>query len=196
MGPMSEHQTGNLIYFIVLGTALIAMFLINNRQGIGATLRQALTWGLIFLAVLAGYGLWEDVRRTVVPSQTVMASDNQVVIPRSPDGHFYLTLEVNDRPVRFMVDTGASDLVLSRRDAEKAGLDPASLAYFGRARTANGEVRTAPITLDSVALGPFTDRNIQASVNDGEMDGSLLGMRYLDRWSRIEIGNGDLILTR
>ena len=109
---MSEFQTGNLIYFVVLGVALIAMFIVNNRQGIGATLRQLVTWALIFLAVLAGYGLWEDVRRTVIPTQTVIASENRIVIPRSPDGHFYLTIDIDARPVRFMVDTGASDLVL------------------------------------------------------------------------------------
>ena len=183
---MSEFQSGNLIYLVVLGTALIVMFIVNNRQGIGATLRQLVTWGLIFLAVLAAYGLWEDVRRTVVPTQTVIASENRIVVPRSADGHFYLTLEINDRPLRFMVDTGATDLVLSRRDAEAAGIDPSGLAFYGRARTANGEVRTAPVTLDRVALGPYEDRNVAASVNDGAMDGSLLGMRYLDRWSRIE----------
>lgn len=193
---MSEFQTGNLIYLVVLGTALIVMFIVNNRQGIGATLRQMVTWGLIFLAVLAGYGLWEDVKRTVMPTQTVIASENRIVVPRSADGHFYLTLDINDRPVRFMVDTGASDLVLSRDDAVKAGLDPDDLTFFGRARTANGEVRTAPVTLDTVALGPYVDRNIAASVNDGEMAGSLLGMRYLDRWSRMEMSGGELILTR
>ncbi|MGR3804578.1 retropepsin-like aspartic protease family protein [Marinibacterium profundimaris] len=193
---MSEFQSGNLIYLVVLGTALIVMFIVNNRQGIGATLRQLVTWGLIFLAVLAAYGLWEDVRRTVVPTQTVIASENRIVVPRSADGHFYLTLEINDRPLRFMVDTGATDLVLSRRDAEAAGIDPSGLAFYGRARTANGEVRTAPVTLDRVALGPYEDRNVAASVNDGAMDGSLLGMRYLDRWSRIEMGGGEMVLTR
>lgn len=193
---MSEFQTGNLIYLVVLGTALIVMFIVNNRQGIGATLRQMVTWGLIFLAVLAGYGLWEDVKRTVMPTQTVIASENRIVVPRSADGHFYLTLDINDRPVRFMVDTGASDLVLSRDDAIKAGLDPDDLSFFGRARTANGEVRTAPVTLETVALGPYVDRNVAASVNDGAMAGSLLGMRYLDRWSRMEMGGGELILTR
>ena len=159
-------------------------------------MKQLLTWGLIFLAVLAGYGLWEDVRRTVVPSQTVIATEDRIVVPRSPDGHFYLTLDVNDRSVRFMVDTGASDLVLTRADAQKAGLDPENLTFFGRARTANGEVRIAPVTLESVALGPYIDRNIAASVNDGVMDVSLLGMRYLERWSRLEMGGGELVLTR
>ena len=193
---MSEFQTGNLIYLVVLGAALIVMFIVNHRQGIGATLRQMISWCLIFLAVLAGYGLWEDVKRTVMPTQTVIASENRIVVPRSPDGHFYLTLDINERPVRFMVDTGASDLVLTREDAVKARLDPDSFSYFGRARTANGEVRTAPVTLKSVALGPYVDRNVTASINDGDMGGSLLGMSYLDRWSRMEMGGGELVLTR
>ncbi|WP_428924711.1 retropepsin-like aspartic protease family protein [Marinibacterium sp. SX1] len=193
---MNEFQTGNLIYFVLLGAALITMFIVNNRQGIGATLRQMLTWGLIFLAVLAGYGLWEDVQRTVIPTQTVVASENRIVVPRSPDGHFYLNLAINDRNIRFMVDTGATDMVLTRADADRAGIDPDSLQYFGRALTANGEVRTAPVTLDSVSLGPFVDRNVTASVNDGAMETSLLGMRYLDRWTRIEMGGGELTLTR
>ncbi|CAN0585599.1 unnamed protein product, partial [Ectocarpus sp. 12 AP-2014] len=191
---MSDIDTGNLIYFVLLGTALVAMFIVNNRQGIGATLRQLVTWGLIFLGVLAGYGLWEDVKRSVIPNQTVVASENRIVVPRSRDGHYYLTLDINNQPIQFMIDTGASDLVLSRADAQKAGVDPDSLSFFGRARTANGEVRTAPVTLESVSLGPYVDRNVQASVNDGEMDGSLLGMRYLDRWSRVEFGGGELSL--
>ena len=57
------------------------------------------------------------------------------------------TLEINGTPVRFMVDTGASDIVLSRRDAERVGIDPAALGYLGRARTANGTVPTARVRL-------------------------------------------------
>lgn len=193
---MTEPQLGSLIYLIVLGSALLAMFVMHHRQGIGATLKQIVSWALIFLAVLAGYGLWEDVKTTVVPSQSVITETDQIIVPRSSDGHYYLTLEINNKPVRFMVDTGATDLVLTQQDARKAGLDPTSLPYYQRANTANGQVRTAPVTLDTVTLGPFTDRDVKASVNDGDMFGSLLGMRYLDRYRSLEFSNGNLILTR
>ena len=79
---------------------------------------------------------------------------------------------------------------------EGAGIDPDDLSYFGVARTANGRVRTAPVTLDRVRLADFTDTNVAAVVNEGEMSGSLLGMGYLQRWGRIEIAGGELILTR
>jgi len=45
-------------------------------------------------------------------------------------------------------------------------------------------------------LGSFTDTNVRASVNGGEMSGSLLGMGYLEKWGRIEISGGELRLTR
>ena len=66
----------------------------------------------------------------------------------------------------------------------------------GRAMTAHGEVRTAPVRLDSVELGPVLDRNVRAWVNEGEMDKSLLGMSYLQRWNRIEITGNALVLSR
>ena len=95
-----------------------------------------------------------------------------------------------------MIDTGASDVVLTQSDASQIGLNPNSLNYFGRAMTANGEVRTAPVELETVALGDVVDKNVTAWVNQGDQDQSLLGMAYLQRWSHIEIGNNSLILTR
>jgi aspartyl protease family protein len=103
---------------------------------------------------------------------------------------------VNGEPVRFVVDTGATQIVLSKSDARRVGLDVDDLVYLGRAYTANGEVRTAPVKLDTVSIGPIKDSNVRAVVNDGAMEGSLLGMEYLQRFSSVEIGGGKLILTR
>jgi aspartyl protease family protein len=98
--------------------------------------------------------------------------------------------------VEFLVDTGASEVVLSTQDARRAGFDPEKLAYLGRASTANGIVQTASVRVDELALGEIRDRNLRVSVTRGEMDKSLLGMTYLQRWSSIEIRNGALVLTR
>jgi aspartyl protease family protein len=87
-------------------------------------------------------------------------------------------------------------MVLTQADAKRAGLDPETLAYLGRANTANGEVRTAFVRLEQVQLGEIVDRDVAAVVNEGQMEQSLLGMGYLQRWGRIEIAGGELILTR
>ena len=117
-------------------------------------------------------------------------------MPRAPDGHYYLPVEVNGQPITFLVDTGASQIVLSSQDAERIGIEPDQLNYFGRANTANGQVRTAPVSLDTLTLGPITDRNISAWVNEGELNKSLLGMDYLHRFSNVQFANGRLLLSR
>jgi aspartyl protease family protein len=65
-----------------------------------------------------------------------------------------------------------------------------------QAQTANGTVRMAPVRLDTVTVGDVSARNIQAVVNGGELRQSLLGMRYLNLFSSIEIKQDRMILTR
>jgi len=57
-------------------------------------------------------------------------------------------------------------------------------------------VRIAPVRLDSIDVDAVQMRNIRASVNEGQMKTSLLGMTYLERFSRIEIAGGALVLHR
>ena len=96
---------------------------------------------------------------------------------------YHLTLVINGVPVHTIVDTGASDLVLTRTDAERVGLLLNELIFAGRANTANGRVETAHVKLDKVSLGPIEDRLVPALVNGGEMNRSLLGMSYLSRFA-------------
>jgi len=187
---------GRLIYLVLLLCAVGSWVFVQNRQGLSKTVQQLAIWGFIFLGVIAAYGLWGDIRHTLRPQQSVMGAAGQVTVPRAPDGHYYLTLTVNGAAIEFLVDTGASEVVLSASDARRAGFEPETLAYLGRATTANGEVRTASIRIKELALGPIRDQNLRAWVNQGEMDKSLLGMTYLQRWSSIEIRNGALVLTR
>ncbi|MFD3189718.1 TIGR02281 family clan AA aspartic protease [Sedimentitalea sp. HM32M-2] len=193
---MNSLDWGNLIYLLLLLAMVLTWFVAGNRRSLGRTVQQALAWGLIFVGVIAAIGVWDDIRQTLRPSQSVFASTGQVEVPRAPDGHYYLTLMINEKPVDFLIDTGASDMVLTRDDAARVGIDLANLAYMGRANTANGLVRTAPIALERVELGPALDRDVRAWVNQGEMDQSLLGMAYLRRWEKIEITGDALVLTR
>lgn len=193
---MAEIETGRLIYMILLLAMVGGWFFLQTREGLNKTLQQAAVWGLIFLGVVAAYGLWEDITRATSSGQIALSDSGQIIVPRSDDGHYYLTLTINDAPVRFVVDTGATDMVLTQNDARRVGIDPATLAYTGRAGTANGEVRTAFVRLGEVKLGSVTDHDIGAVVNEGDMSGSLLGMGYLQRWERFEIARGELILTR
>ncbi len=192
---MTTDQIMQTIYLGLLGLAIAGSYIAANRNDLGKMAQQALIWLLIFVGVVGAYGLWDEISNDVTGRQTFIG-DARVEVPRSRDGHYYLTLDINDVPVDFVVDTGASQVVLTRRDAARIGLDPDTLNYFGSASTANGVVRTAPVQLETMAMGDILDRNLPAVVNEGEMEGSLLGMTYLGLYDRIEITNGRLVLTR
>ena len=192
---MAGDQIANLAFLGLLGAAIAGSYFMSQRGNMGKTAQQAAIWGLIFVGVIAVFGMWSDIRNTVTPQQQIGAA-GEIVLPRQADGHYYLTLDVNGVPVDFVVDTGSSQSVRTKDDATRIGIEPENLRYLGIANTANGTVRTAPVWLDRVALGDLQDFQVPAVVNDGEMDGSLLGMTYLDSFDTIQIRNGELILQR
>ncbi|WP_022703756.1 retropepsin-like aspartic protease family protein [Pseudorhodobacter ferrugineus] len=191
---MDGDTTARVIYLGILVAAVGSYLLVEFRGRMGQMMRGLMSWGLIIVGLMAGYGLWQDMGGKMMPQQSV-ALGGEVVLPRAPDGHYYLKLDIDGQPIEFMVDTGASGVVLSQEDARLIGIDPANLAYLGTAQTANGIVRTSRITLENVVLGDYRDDKLRAYVNDGEMGGSLLGMDYLGLF-RIEIAEEQMILQR
>ena len=118
---MPEFETGRLIYLLVLLAMVAGWFFMQGRgEGFNKTLQQAAVWGMIFIGAAAGYGLWGDISRSsAVPQQSYEAGIGTVTIPRARDGHYYLTMQINGAAIRFVVDTGASDMVLTRADAQR-----------------------------------------------------------------------------
>ena len=190
---LTPDQFASLGYLGILLAVIGGYFFVANRANLGKTLQFAAIWGLIFIGSIVAVGLWMDIRDRYTPRQTV-ALGGVVEVDRAQDGHFYLTLDINSVPTRFVVDTGATDIVLSRDDAMAAGIDVDLIAFSGSATTANGVVNTAPVVLGTVALGERLDTQVSAVVNGGALHESLLGMTYLRRFTRLEITQDRLIL--
>ena len=193
---MTGDEIGYLAYLAIFGVVMAGWLLASNRGRMGQMAKYAGVWVFLFLGAVVVAGLWTDIRGEIRPRQNVIVDGSTVEVPRSVDGHYYLTLDVNGAPIRFVVDTGASQMVLSREDAARAGLDTSDLIFSSRAFTANGMVDTAPVLLQEVTLAGVTDRGVRAVVNGGQMPESLLGMSYLQRFNRLEIADGTLVLER
>jgi aspartyl protease family protein len=194
---MSGDSLASLGYLALLLLALGGAYLTSHRQSVGKSLQMALVWGMIFMGCMAIYGLWSDISRDYGrKSLPITQQDGAIALPRASDGHYYVTAEVNGTEIEFLVDTGASDIVLSRVDAARIGFDLDKLAFLGSARTANGIVPIAYGRLKTIRLGHHLDQAVSASINGGEMDKSLLGMSYLGRFGRIEMTQDQLILRR
>jgi aspartyl protease family protein len=187
MLPDNPDDQARFFYLLFLLLGLGFFFLSGRGRQLGRGLRDLALWGLIFLMVVIAYGFRDTLRSQLFPASMVALEDGTIELRRGADGHFHASLEINGQPLRFLVDTGASGIVLARDDAAAVGIDPDRLNYVGRATTANGTVATAPVRLGLVRLGEMTDTNVRAHVSGGGLDVSLLGMSYLDRFARIEI---------
>ncbi|HSA81309.1 MAG TPA: TIGR02281 family clan AA aspartic protease [Geminicoccaceae bacterium] len=118
----------------------------------------------------------------------------EYVVEAGAHGHFVIDAVVNGVPLTFLVDTGASETVLTLDDARQLGFLPQSLDFSQRFRTANGVVRGAPVRLRELRIGQFSLYNVDASVNEAPLAISLLGMSFLDRLNGYEVADGRLVL--
>ena len=194
---MGEPDFTRLTYLGILVAVILGSVLMTRRGKLAKMAKQAGVWLFIFVALVATVGIWQDIRSQNGSRVSQAKVDgNKIIIPKQADGHYSMRLKINDQPLDFLIDTGASQIVLSRKDATKLGFKRDRLDFWMRATTANGEVSMAPVRLDKIAVGAFQDRNIRAVVNGGELETSLLGMSYLNLFSSIEITQDRMTLTR
>lgn len=185
-------------YMIYLGLFLLFIggsYMYSQRGKLTQSIQQALIWLLIFSGIIVAYGFKDTLTAQLYPNRAI-TDGSEMTFRKSRDGHFYALLEVNGVPIDFVVDTGATNLVLTREDAAKVGIDVDDLAFTGRAYTANGVTGSARVRLDQVRLGDIQDFDVRAAVNEGEMFSSLLGMDYLSRYGEIRITGDTLTLER
>ncbi len=123
------------------------------------------------------------------------ASARTMTIPADRSGHFIVIGEVDGVSVRFLVDTGASDVVLSAEDAGRIGLRLRDRDYTARYQTANGVAAFAPVTLREVSIGHASVRDVAAAVSSAPIGTSLLGMSFLRRLDGYAVEGDRLILS-
>jgi aspartyl protease family protein len=129
------------------------------------------------------------------PASAPRGSGGEVRIGRASDSHFYADTEVDGTNIRMMVDSGASIVALTRRDAEAIGIDVDSLPIGGMARTAGGDVPMRTVTLSSVVVEGIEVRQVPAAVVDADMGVSLLGQSFLAKLDAVNV-EGDMMTLR
>ena len=111
-------------------------------------------------------------------SQSAIPGHEAREFPRAPDGLFYVTAAINGQPVRFLVDTGASVIVLSARDAARTGL-AGQAKYDAHMETANGKAPMAWTRIDRVEIGGRQVAGLRAALVQQGLSVSLLGQNAL-----------------
>jgi aspartyl protease family protein len=130
-------------------------------------------------------------------SDATLSNSRSVVISPGRNGHFQVEGRIDGRRLNFMVDTGASVIALTERDAASLGIHPAERDYVAAVRTANGVVRAAPVELNIVEIDDLIVHNVAAMVlPDGALSDNLLGLSFLSRLHRFEYSDGKLVLEQ
>lgn len=171
------------------------------RFGFGEMLRNIAVWTAIAGVLAIGYsyrfelaGVADRVSGGLLPDRAREVAPGVVQLQAGRGGHYYVMARVNGADIRFLIDTGASAVVLSPADAKRAGFDPDALAFTQRFETANGIGEGAPVRLRRLEVGPIRVDDLPASVNRAAMRESLLGMSFLNRLEGFSFENDTLTL--
>jgi len=182
--------------------ALVSSAIVFSRRfTLRETARNIAIWAVVAAVLIGGY-LYRDVfsdfgtrlQSAFLPSDPIASGDHTVVLSENEDGSFYITGAINGTRVLFLIDTGATGIVLSPDDAQRIGIDMTSLNYSAESATANGVGRGAPYTVSDLTAGPIHFSDVAVSINRAPMATSLLGMAFLRRVKSFEVKDHKLTL--
>lgn len=128
------------------------------------------------------------------PTQQVVSSTGDLVLTRARDGHFYADGTLNGSNVRFLVDTGASLVVVSAPFAKSIGLTAGEPTTF---HTANGSLSGYIAPKAAISVGPLSISDIRVGVGlRGLADGTaLLGQNFLSKFD-VTIGKDQMVIKK
>jgi aspartyl protease family protein len=168
---------------------------------IGWAVRQLVIWGGVALLVFAIGNHFVPPPSTTAPALTASAPaaargavPNALVFRANPQGHVLVDAYVNGAPVKFLVDTGATMVVLTPKDAAAAGFSRSDLDFSMRTSTANGVARAAPVRLRELRIDQLQVGDVTAAVAEN-LNISLLGQSFLTRLDGYEMRDGVLTLS-
>ena len=196
----TDQGSANFAYSVTMLVLVATSLVLGWRGSASLALRHAIVWIAIGFALVVVYSyrgefnsVWQRVAGEVNPAMPVQRSDAEVVLRAADDGHFYADAEINGTSIRMLADTGASMVVLSEADAERAGINVGDLNFTLVVSTANGQANAAEVTLDEVRIGSIVRQDVRAAVSRG-LSGSLLGMSFFQTLSKVSIESNELAL--
>lgn len=126
-----------------------------------------------------------------------VSSGRSLILDADRQGHFKVDARIEGRHLDFMVDTGASLVIIRESDAAQIGIRPMRSDYTATVSTANGKIKAAPVKIERIEIGGITVYDVPALVlPDEALWQNLLGVTFLSRLKRYEYANGRMVLEQ
>ena len=182
---MNIMEDGPSLIWGVACILLLVSSLAARRLPLTYIAKAALAWIAIFAALFAIFSfrfefisIWERVKADISGTAGQSISGEAIELRRQDDGHYWITVDINGKPVRFMVDSGATMTAINATTAKEAGVE--ANGYPIILNTANGRVVAKRATVQSLVVGPHKIENHAVVVSESFGDVNLLGMNFLN----------------
>ena len=201
IGELAAAKPLLIIAILAVLAAAAGWMMERDRPALARALRQSgylgmLAAGLLLVGQLAWQAEKSDARLMVRTPPGLTVSGQETVVPMAPDGHFWVTAQVNGRPVEFLVDTGATYTGMGRDAAQEAGIVPDDSEIPFELDTANGVIRARMGLAREFRFGSVEAPDLQVAVPETVTDKTnVLGMNFLSRLQSWRVEGNRLILV-
>lgn len=198
---MNEGDQAVHFIYLVGVLVLIGSALMVRRIPIAQGLKMFTAWVLIFAAAFVVFTLKDEFSalwsRVVLETRGGEVAEKgkrgELRVRQSPDGHFWVTADVNGEPVRFLIDSGATTTSINRRTAERVGIRPRA-GLQAMVRTANGVVMVDRGRAETLVVGDIQRENVGVHISEAFGDMNVIGMNFLSSLSGWGVEGRTLIL--
>lgn len=193
-------ETSGVIYSILL-LVLVSSALISRRVPMGQMLKMFLIWIAIFLIAFILFSfrveftmVWERIKAEVSGTSNQSINGEKIILTQHESGHFNIRASINGVPIDFLVDTGATYIVMNDVDADRAGIaydfDDIPVIFS----TANGQSRSWRAQIDNLEIEASRYSDVPIFVSPTLGDTNLFGMSYLNRLQSWSVSGNEMIL--
>jgi aspartyl protease family protein len=182
---MNIMEDGPSMIWGVVCVLLLVSSLAARRLPLGYVAKAGLAWIAIFATLFAIFsfrfefiGIWERVKADISGTAGQNISGEAIELRRQDDGHYWLTVDINNKPVRFMVDSGATMTAINATTAREAGVEADGYPII--LGTANGRIAAKRGVVRSLSVGPHSIENHQVVVSERFGEVNVLGMNFLN----------------
>ena len=196
---MNIMEDGPSLIWGVVCILLLISSLAARRLPLGYVAKAGLAWIAIFSTLFAIFsfrfefiGIWDRVKSEMSGTAGQNISGEAIELRRQDDGHYWLTVDINSKPVRFMVDSGATTTAINATTAREAGVEADGYPII--LSTANGRIAAKRGVVRSLSVGPHSIENHPVVVSERFGDVNVLGMNFLNSMQSWRVEGNMMVL--
>jgi aspartyl protease family protein len=196
---MNIMEDGPSLIWGVVCILLLISSRAARRLPLGYVAKAGLAWIAIFATLFAIFsfrfefiGIWDRMKADISGTAGQNISGEAIELRRQDDGHYWLTVDINSKPVRFMVDSGATTTAINATTAKEAGVEADGYPII--LSTANGRIAAKRGVVRSLSVGPHSIENHPVVVSERFGDVNVLGMNFLNSMQSWRVEGNMMVL--